>query len=52
MAKVFNVMVAIAASLCRDNDIAMFVFDMLTKGNIKRAVLGENIGTYIRSEEK
>ena len=51
LSKGLKVMDATAASLCRDNDIAIFVFDMLTKGNIKRAVMGENIGTYIRSEK-
>ena len=43
-----KVMDATAASLCRDNHIDIFVFDMLTEGNIKRAVMGENIGTYIK----
>ena len=43
-----KVMDATAASLCRDNHIDIFVFDMLTEGNIKRAAMGENIGTYIK----
>ena len=39
---------ATAASLCRDNHIDILVFDMLKEGNIKRAAMGENIGTYIK----
>ena len=43
-----KVMDATAASLCRDNHIDILVFDMLKEGNIKRAAMGENIGTYIK----
>lgn len=37
-----------ASSLCMDNDIPLIVFSIMEEGNIKRAVLGENIGTYVR----
>ena len=37
-----------ASSLCMDNDIPLIVFSVMEKGNIKRAVLGENIGTVVR----
>jgi uridylate kinase len=43
-----QVMDSTAAALCKDNDIEIVVFDMNIKGNIKRAALGENIGTVIK----
>ena len=45
-----KVMDSTAASLCKDNDIPLIVFDINGQGNIKRAVLGENIGTYVGGE--
>ena len=42
-----KVMDSTAISLCMDNDIPLVVFDMMTKGNMKRAAMGENIGTYV-----
>jgi len=42
-----GVMDATAASLCMDNKIPLIVFDLNNEGNIKRAVFGEKIGTYI-----
>lgn len=41
------VMDSTAASLCMDNDIPIIVFDLTTAGNILRAVMGEDIGTYV-----
>ncbi|TEX52472.1 MAG: UMP kinase [Actinomycetales bacterium mxb001] len=38
---------ATAISLCRDNDMPILVFDLLTEGNIARAVRGERIGTLV-----
>lgn len=38
---------ATAISLCKDNNMPMVVFDLLTDGNIARAVRGEKIGTLI-----
>ncbi|MCL5289798.1 MAG: UMP kinase, partial [Firmicutes bacterium] len=46
-AKGLGVMDATAASLCMDNNIPLIVFDLNQEGNIKRAVFGEKIGTYI-----
>jgi uridylate kinase len=40
---------ATAFSLCMDNQMPILVFNLLTKGNIARAVAGENIGTLVRS---
>jgi len=42
-----GVMDATAASLCMDNKIPLIVFNLNREGNIKRAVLGEKIGTYV-----
>ncbi|HWE87834.1 MAG TPA: UMP kinase [Pseudonocardiaceae bacterium] len=38
---------ATAFSLCMDNNMPMIVFNMLTEGNIARAVRGEKIGTFV-----
>jgi uridylate kinase len=45
--KGLKVMDATAISLCRDNDLPIFVFNLNQRGNIKRAVLGETIGTRV-----
>jgi uridylate kinase len=42
-----RVMDTTALSLCKDNDLPIIVFDLLTEGNIRRAVLGEPIGTIV-----
>jgi uridylate kinase len=38
---------ATAFSLCMDNEMPMIVFNLLTEGNIARAVRGEKIGTFV-----
>ena len=38
---------ATAFSLCMDNNMPILVFNMLTEGNIARAVAGEEIGTLV-----
>ncbi len=45
--KGLGVMDSTAASLCMDNKIPIIVFDLMEDGNILRAVMGENIGTYV-----
>jgi len=42
-----GVMDSTAASLCMDNDIPLLVFALNEEGNIRRAVLGEKIGTIV-----
>jgi uridylate kinase len=42
-----KVMDATAISLCMDNALPIVVFDLLTDGNILRAVRGEKIGTVV-----
>ena len=40
---------ATAFSLCMDNNMPILVFNLLTEGNIARAVNGERIGTLVQS---
>jgi uridylate kinase len=42
------VMDSTASSLCMDNHIPLVVFNITEEGNIKRAVLGEKIGTIVQ----
>lgn len=44
------VMDSTASSLCMDNDIPLIVFSITEEGNIKRAVIGENIGTIVKGK--
>ncbi len=46
-----GVMDSTASSLCMDNNIPLLVFSISEEGNIKKAVLGENIGTIIRGNQ-
>lgn len=43
-----KVLDATAVSLIKDANIPIVIFNLRTKGNIKRAVLGEKVGTLIR----
>lgn len=45
--KGLKVMDATAVSLCMDNKLPIVVFNMNKEGNIKRALLGEKIGTTV-----
>lgn len=42
-----QVMDSTASSFCMDNDIPLVVFSIMEDGNIKRAIMGEEIGTTI-----
>jgi len=42
-----QVMDSTAIALCKDNDIPIIVFDLSVRGNVKRAVTGESIGTIV-----
>ena len=48
--KGLEVMDSTAASLCMDNKIPIIVFDLTRNGNILKAVMGEEIGTYVGRE--
>jgi uridylate kinase len=45
--KRLKVMDATAISLCMDNKLPIIVFDLLKRGNIRRVVMGQNIGTTV-----
>lgn len=45
-----QVMDSTASTLCMDNDIKLVVFNLSESGNIKRAVMGEKIGTVVRRD--
>ncbi len=42
-----RVMDSTAISLCKDNNIPIIVFDLSVRGNVRRAVMGEKIGTLV-----
>ena len=42
-----QVMDATAISLCMDNKLPIIVFNLRTPGNMKRAIMGEPIGTTV-----
>jgi len=39
---------ATAISLCMDNNLPIIIFNLNKKGNIKRIILGEKLGTIVR----
>lgn len=47
-----GVMDSTATSLCMDNDIPLLVFALGESGNIRRAVMGEAIGTIVRRKAR
>jgi uridylate kinase len=46
--KDLKVMDMTAITLCRENKLPILVFNMNTKGNFRRLILGENVGTTVR----
>ncbi|RMF88499.1 MAG: UMP kinase [Nitrospinota bacterium] len=48
--KGLRVMDSTAISLCMDNNLPIVVFNLTQKGNIKRVLMGEQIGTMVRGE--
>jgi len=42
-----KVMDATAISLCRENNLPIIVFNLNVRGNIKRVVIGEKIGSLV-----
>lgn len=43
-----NVMDSTAISLCMDNKLPIVTFDLTQRGNVLKAVMGENIGTLVQ----
>jgi len=48
--KGLRVMDSTATSLCMDNKIPIIVFSLNEPENIKKVILGENMGTYVKEE--
>jgi uridylate kinase len=46
--KGLKVMDATAISLCKENNLPIVVFNLKKRGNIKKAALGQNVGTIVR----
>ncbi len=49
--KELKIMDATAISLCMQGNIPIIVFNLFESDNIKRAILGEDIGTKVRSDK-
>ena len=47
LAQDLRVMDSTAIALCKENNIPILVFDISVRGNIRRAVMGEAIGTLV-----
>lgn len=47
ISKNLKVMDTAAFAMCQENNMPILVFDMNTKGNLKRIILGEKIGTVV-----
>ncbi|MGC9519389.1 MAG: UMP kinase [Desulfuromonadaceae bacterium] len=45
-----QIMDSTATSLCMDNKLPILVFNLTQKGNIRKVVLGEDIGTIVKGE--
>ncbi len=50
--KNLKVMDSTAISLCMDNDLPIIVFDLGGRGNVRRVVLGETIGTTVHGKSR
>ena len=50
LSKGLKVMDATAVSLCMENNIPMMVLDFGILGTIRRAVMGEDVGTLVTSD--
>jgi uridylate kinase len=47
--KRLRIMDSTAVSLCMDNNLPIVVFDLGKRGNIRRVILGEKIGTLVKT---
>lgn len=52
LSKNLKVMDSTATALCKDNNIPIIVFDLHVKGNIRRVIEGEKIGSIVRAGEQ
>jgi uridylate kinase len=46
--KGLKVMDTTAISLCMDNGLPIIVYDIKRKGNLRRIVLGDEVGTLVK----
>ena len=44
-----RVMDITATAMCKENNLPIYVFNMDIVGNLKRVLLGEDIGTYVHA---
>ncbi|MDP4228103.1 MAG: UMP kinase, partial [Bacteroidota bacterium] len=44
-----NIMDLTAFTLCRENNLPIIVFDMNQKGNLKKIISGEKVGTIVKN---
>ncbi len=51
LAKNIRIIDATAVDLCRESQMPIIVFNLKIPGNIKKALLGENVGSVITSQE-
>ena len=49
LARGLKVMDLTAVTMCNENSLPIYVFNMDVEGNLKRVIEGENIGTYVHS---
>lgn len=49
LTKGLRVMDATAISLCRENDLPILIFNLNKHGNIQRVVMGEKVGSLVKS---
>jgi len=47
--KGLKIMDLTATAMCMENNLPVYVFDMDTKGNLKKVILGEKIGTLVNN---
>ena len=47
--KKLKVMDLTSFTMCKENNMSVLVFNMNTKGNLKKIILGENIGTLVKN---
>jgi uridylate kinase len=45
-----KVMDATAISLCMDNKLPIVVFNLRTRGNLRKVIMGERVGTTVTAE--
>jgi uridylate kinase len=46
------VMDSAALAMCMENKMPVMVFELFKSGNLKKAVVGEDIGTFVSNDVK